>query len=95
MRVEKSPRAQRDIDETWLHIAKKNSVSVADEWLSRIDECFRKLSIYPRSGRAREDLGHELRSIPEYPYLILYRVLSDRVQVVRVVHGSRDLKDLI
>jgi plasmid stabilization system protein ParE len=27
----------------------------------------------------------------EAPYLILYRVMPDTVQVVRVVHGARDI----
>ena len=27
----------------------------------------------------------------ERPYLILYRVMSDGVQIVRILHGARDI----
>ena len=46
---------------------------------------------HPRLGRARPALRVDLRSLVAGRYVILYRVLPDAVEVVNVVHGSRDL----
>lgn len=46
-------------------------------------------------GRCRADLGFpEVRSwrVRGFPrHLIFYRALPDRVQILRVLHGARDL----
>jgi toxin ParE1/3/4 len=46
-------------------------------------------------GRARPELRPDLRSFPYGAYLILYRAIDDGVEIVRVVHGARNLEDLI
>ena len=45
-------------------------------------------------GRTRNDLATGLRSFPVGNYVILYRPLENGVEVVRVVHGSRDIEDM-
>jgi toxin ParE1/3/4 len=42
-------------------------------------------------GRERDDLGPALRSVAHSSYVIIFRYLDDRIQVVRIVHGRRDL----
>ena len=42
-------------------------------------------------GTVRDDLGLELRSVSLRSYLIFFRYLDDRLEVVRIVHGARDL----
>jgi hypothetical protein len=46
-----------------------------------------------RIGRMRDELGSGLRSyrVSRTQYLIFYRVHAKCVQIVRVVHGARDL----
>jgi toxin ParE1/3/4 len=46
-------------------------------------------------GRARPELRPDLRSFPYGSYLILYRVINDGVEIVRVVHAARNLDDLV
>lgn len=36
----------------------------------------------------------QIRRMPVCSYLVLYRVLDDRVQVLRVLHGARDLREI-
>jgi toxin ParE1/3/4 len=48
----------------------------------------------PQLGRARPDIAADCRSFPVGRYLILYRLISDGIEVVRVVQGSRRLEDL-
>ena len=48
----------------------------------------------PLMGRARDELSDDLRSWPIKPYIVFYLPLSDGVEVVRVLHGSRDIENL-
>lgn len=45
----------------------------------------------PGIGRRRDDLAPGLRSISYANYLIFYRPIDDGIEIVRVLHGSRDL----
>jgi toxin ParE1/3/4 len=49
------------------------------------------LSAHPLSGRARDELARGLRSVPYSRYVIFYRPIKDGVEIVRVLHGARDL----
>jgi toxin ParE1/3/4 len=46
-------------------------------------------------GRERPDLRAGLRSFTVGSYLIIYRPLADGIEVVRVLHGARDLAKLV
>jgi len=91
--VWRSPRAQQDYGDIWDYIARDNP-EAADRLLRRIDK---KLELYasnPRMGRTRDNLAPGLRSFPVVPYLVFYRATSDGIELVRVLHGARDLKRL-
>ncbi len=45
----------------------------------------------PRMGAPRPELADELRAMVSGSYLIFYRPLDDSVQIVRILHGRRDL----
>jgi antitoxin ParD1/3/4/toxin ParE1/3/4 len=56
----------------------------------------RKLARIPGMGHSREDLADEsLRFWPVYSYLIIYRPESRPLEVVRVLHGSRDVRRIL
>lgn len=45
-------------------------------------------------GRLRPDIAPELRYFVVGNYLILYRTVENGIQIVRVIHGARDLPHL-
>jgi toxin ParE1/3/4 len=45
----------------------------------------------PYIGRERPELRAGLRSFPVQNYVIFYHIVDDAVEVITVVHGSRDL----
>ena len=49
----------------------------------------------PRIGRSREELAPELRSFSFLNYVIFYRPIDAGVEIVRVLHGSRDIEGLL
>ncbi len=53
-----------------------------------------RLADNPLMGPARPDIAPEFRYHPVGNYLLLYRIVSGGIEVVRVVHGARDLLNL-
>ena len=63
----------------------------ADAMLARIDESCRTLAEHRQLGASRHDIRQGLRYFSVGKYVILYRIIDDGVEIVRVVHGRRDL----
>lgn len=83
-------QAEDDLVAIWRHIA-EDSPAAADRLLDELDARSQLLVEHPRMGRARDDIAAGLRYLVHGNYLILYRLDDDTVEVVRYVHGARDL----
>lgn len=93
--VRVSSRASADIDEIWLRIA-RDSVDRADRFVDKLVTHLRTvLSASPFLGRSRDEFGEGLRSLVFQDYVIIYRVRKDAVEVIRILHGRRDLPGLL
>jgi len=90
-------RAEADLDDIAYYIAMESgSLEVAERVIDAITGRFPFLANHPYSGRARDDdLGAGRRSFPADQYIIIYRVRGPDVLILRIVHGSRDLKTLM
>ncbi|MCP9915557.1 type II toxin-antitoxin system RelE/ParE family toxin [Cyanobium sp. ATX 6F1] len=85
------PRARADLAEIWEFIA-EDSDAHADAFIDVIDQKFQVLAQQPGIGRRRDELADGLRSFPVGSYVIFYLNVPDGVQIVRVLHGARDLE---
>lgn len=88
-----SGRARTDLDEIWLYIAQDN-INAADKLIQTIVLRFTKLAHLPDLGRRREELAPRLRSFPVGRFVIFYRQMNHGIEIVRVLHGTRDLPPL-
>lgn len=88
--IVKSPRAKADLAELWDYIA-DDSEARADEFVETLDRKFRTLAERPHIGRARDELATDLRSFPVGRYVLFYRPIPDGIEIVRVLHGARDV----
>ena len=88
--VTRRPLAETDILEIWDYIA-DDSLTAADRWVDQLDEQFRVLATQPMMGRARDELAPGVRSVPFGRYVVFYMPLNDGIDVVRVLHGARDI----
>lgn len=93
-RLLRTARADEDLIDIWVYIA-RNNTAAADRIVDGLDEKSRLLARYPELGRVREDIAVEARSFRFGEYLILYRAHSQAVEIVRYIHGRRDLRELI
>jgi plasmid stabilization system protein ParE len=91
-----SPRAAGDLVEIWTYIKEQSSLEIADRVGSTIREKFVFLSSNPGAGHRRENLTEkDVRFFPVYSYLIVYRAGTKPLQIVSVLHGRRDVRDLL
>lgn len=89
-RTSRRPQAEADVLDIWAYIA-EDSVAEADRWIDRLDEHLALWATQPLLGRARDELAPGIRSIAFGRYVVFYAPLPDGIDVVRVLHGSRDL----
>jgi toxin ParE1/3/4 len=82
--------SQVDYEEIWGYIA-PNDLGAADRLVDRFDETLKVIASSPEMGRKVEELGSNLRCFPVGSYLIFYRPIEDGIQLIRIVHGSRDI----
>jgi toxin ParE1/3/4 len=85
-----SPAAKNDLADIWAYIAADDSVT-ADRFVDTLHAKCLALTHAPRMGRGRDELIHGLRSFPFQNYVIFYRHSAASVEIVRVLHGARDI----
>lgn len=88
-----SPASELDLDEIWLNVALE-SPSAADRLVDAIGSRAAQLATFPELGPARPDIAEGMRVLTQAAYLVLYRVTDKQVEIVRVIHGARDLSEL-
>jgi toxin ParE1/3/4 len=93
-RLQRTAQAETDLIQIWAYIARDNPPA-ADQLLDLLDAKSLLLARNPMLGMARDDLAKSLRYFPVGRYLILYRIISGGIEVVRVVHGMRRLLNLV
>lgn len=90
-----TPLAEQDLIDIWDHIATDN-VDAAHRVPGRLEAAMRKLAKTPRIGHSREDLADQRqRFFLVYSYFIVYRAEAKPMQVVRVPHAARDIRELL
>jgi toxin ParE1/3/4 len=88
--VLKTPRAQADL-EAILEELESKSPPAAERFATRVDRKCLALGRIPELGRARAEILPGLRSTPVGKYVLFYRLRGEVVEVLRILHGRRDL----
>ena len=88
-----SQLAEQDLEDIWVYIAQNNQIA-ADKQIANILNRLPMLAQFPDLGQMRDDLGEKLRSFPLKPYIVFYTKLDDGIEVVRILHQSRDIDRL-
>lgn len=89
-RVTFRPQAEIDVLDIWSYIA-EDSMTEADRWVDQLEECLATWATQPLMGRPRDELTTQLRSLVFGHYVLFALPLPDGIDVVRVLHGARDI----
>ena len=94
------PRADRDLDELAVYIA-ENNLEAGKRFYDAAEKALQRISQMPQVGhRYTSELypRDELRAWPVPGFekiLVFYRVGNDMIDVIRVLHGARDIRRLL
>ena len=92
MQVRFTDTAEKDLEGIWNYIFQESdSEDRARKMLRRILEGIALLESNPQLGRLRPDICPDIRSSVIRKYVVLYRLRSESIEIMRIVHGSRKL----
>lgn len=86
-----SARAERDLIELRRYSFQEFGKVIADRYVDDIEAAFTLLSDNPRAGAAQPDYGRGIRAFSRRKHRIIYRISGNTLQIVRVLHVSRDV----
>ncbi|MBM3764358.1 MAG: type II toxin-antitoxin system RelE/ParE family toxin [Acidobacteria bacterium] len=101
LRIQKRESALRDLTAIWLWYAEQGGPEIADRFYAAVDQTLEMIAKSPDVGvrlkrRRKADAG--LRKIAVGggfgKILLVYLHADCRVELIRVLHGSRDLEAL-
>jgi len=97
-RVQKRDAAKRDLIQQWLWYAENGGIEVADRFLMEADKTLNLLATQPEIGAPLFVRRAELQGMRRIPVsggfekiLLFYFPLQDGIDLIRVIHGSREL----
>ena len=96
MRYVLAPEAAADLVQIWRYIKQDSSLAVADRVESVIRDKFAFLAGHPGAGHSRMNLTDQpVKFFPVYSYLIVYQPETKPLQIVSILHGHRDLQQIL
>ena len=85
-----APEAVQDLDEISNYFLLRN-VEVGERWFQAFSQKCQQLVQFPMMGRSYFNIRSDLRGVPLEGFVILYRVAGDRLEIMRIVSGKRNL----
>jgi len=92
---ELSPEADTDIEEIFDYTEREFGLEQAVAYVSGFDDVFVQLIHNPELGKERKEIRKGLRSLLKGKHIVFYRILEDRIRIVRILHGNRDLQKFL
>lgn len=89
MKLVWSPKAVADLAQVRAFIARDKPVAAKKTVLAILAYTENQLSQYPNSGRPGRVEGTLELVIPKLPYIVPYRLIRERIEILRVFHAAR------
>ncbi len=89
-----SAGAEKDLGEIFDYLDEQ-SVFAAEDYDTRFRDGFRHLAAYPRSGYRQRWMPKGIRGWVVTPYVVYYFEKEGTVVILAVLHGKRDLPEVL
>ena len=83
--------ADTDLEDIFDYTEKNHNQDQAIAYLSIIEDIFFQLCTQPNLGRLRSDIKENIFSFPIQKHIIFYTTKLNKLIIIRVLHGSRDM----
>jgi len=90
------PVARRDLTEAVRYWRAEGGSELSHRFLDELEATFERLCSFPALGTpwptsTPELLGLRRRLLPHFPYSVFYLPTENTIEIIRVLHNSRDL----
>ena len=95
------PTAERDLDEQAEYLASHGNLELALRFYRAAEATFELLASRPWMGKVNQFHSRFLANVRTFPlkgfakHLVFYLPIEQGVEIIRVLHGTRDLKVLL
>ena len=87
-----SKPAERDLDQIKAYLLAEAGPAITRRVLREIKAGIRFIASRPLAGHTRQELTDEaFRFWPVFSYLVIYDPAKRPIEVVRIIHGARDI----
>lgn len=87
-----TPAASQDINDIVDFVYENSGLNQAHRVHRKLADGFRKIGEHPGIGHPRPELIDEsVRVYTVYSFLVIYRSDTKPVEILRIIHGARDL----
>jgi toxin ParE1/3/4 len=97
----KLPRAEADLIGCYAYIGERTGLESADRFLVAVERTLVLLAKSPGIGAPHQSNDPRLAGLRAFPvskfkrYLLFYQAYDDRTEPVRVLHGARDIRNML
>jgi toxin ParE1/3/4 len=89
-RAIRSERAQQDLEEILAYLDSQ-STQAADRFALKFDQTCYLHAAHPQIGAGADEYAANLRQFTVWNYAIFYRPVEAGIEVIRIIHGARDI----
>ena len=90
MHIRWTEPATRDLTLIGNYIEEHNDRAIAGRIVRSIFERISKLKDAPRQGRTGRKANTRELILSDLPYLVVYRIQQDAVEILRILHGAQN-----
>jgi toxin ParE1/3/4 len=93
--------ARQDLVDTFRHYSREAGFRVARRYFAQAEATFTRLAGMPGIGTTYDHDHPALAGLRFLPisrfrkYLVFYRPVADGIEIVRVLHGARDIQSVL
>jgi toxin ParE1/3/4 len=94
------PLARNDVRETAIYLAVEANEAIAERFLSALQSLVNTLADMPGIGSPCTFRNPRLMDVRRFPitefenWLVFYRISGDGIDIIRVLHGARDIESI-
>ena len=87
-----SPRAAADVEEIWDYTEHRWDADQAERYSRVLQQGIEQIAQDPRRGRRCDQVRPGYRKYSVGSHVIFYRILDEKVEIVRILHQRMDFE---
>lgn len=95
MQIHIQHKAREDLKNIWLYSYEQWGEAQADQYFDELSDGIDSLRNNPRIGRACDYIRTGYRKYPINKHVVFYRITSDRIEIIRVLHSRMDAEGIL